>query len=58
MLPFTLIFLFPSGVLVVRPDSGNPPEVVVKVLNILCKLDDFNFSQFLAKMFSLDSGKL
>jgi len=24
-----------NGVLVIRPDSGDPPEVVVKVLNIL-----------------------
>ena len=26
-----------AGVLVIRPDSGNPPDVVVKVLNILGK---------------------
>ena len=36
----TLIFFFFctfAGVLVIRPDSGNPPDVVVKVLNILGK---------------------
>ena len=34
-----LLFFFCTfaGVLVIRPDSGNPPDVVVKVLNILGK---------------------
>ena len=38
---FWFIILFVSGVLVIRPDSGNPAEVVVKILNILCKLNFF-----------------
>ena len=38
---FCFIILFVSGVLVIRPDSGNPAEVVVKILNILCKLNFF-----------------
>lgn len=40
-----------SGVLVIRPDSGNPAEVVVKILNILCKLNFF-ISLFVKNFFS------
>jgi len=32
---FFTLFVFILGVFVIRPDSGDPPEVVVKVLNIL-----------------------
>lgn len=31
------VFLTVGGVLVIRPDSGDPPQVVVKVLDILGK---------------------
>ena len=48
---FCFIILFVSGVLVIRPDSGNPAEVVVKILNILCKLNFF-ISPFLKNFFS------
>ena len=46
---FCFIILFVSGVLVIRPDSGNPAEVVVKILNILCKLNFF-FYHFLSRI--------
>lgn len=48
---FCFIILFVSGVLVIRPDSGNPAEVVVKILNILCKLNFF-ISLFVKNFFS------
>ena len=48
---FCFIILFVSGVLVIRPDSGNPAEVVVKILNILCKLNFFT-SLFVKNFFS------
>ena len=48
---FCFIILFVSGVLVIRPDSGNPAEVVVKILNILCKLNFF-ISLFVKNSFS------
>lgn len=48
---FCFIILFVSGVLVIRPDSGNPAEVVVKILNILCKLNFF-ISLFVKSFFS------
>lgn len=48
---FCFIILFVSGVLVIRPDSGNPAEVVVKILNILCKLNFF-ISLFVKNLFS------
>ena len=35
--PTIIFFCTFAGVLVIRPDSGNPPDVVVKVLNILGK---------------------
>ena len=43
------MILFVSGVLVIRPDSGNPAEVVVKILNILCKLNFFQY-HFLSRI--------
>ena len=49
---FCFIILFVSGVLVIRPDSGNPAEVVVKILNILCKLNFFFISLFVKNFFS------
>lgn len=48
---FCFIILFVSGVLVIRPDSGNPAEVVVKILNILCKFNFF-ISLFVKNFFS------